>query len=287
MWGERVRSEAAASAVGVIAAGRRGRSDRGAADRPALTVGGLPRLGGHDGSRPRRHVQLEPDLRPVALAPDRPRGVHGDREPGRPRLLEGRGPRHLQRLQLGRGRAAAADAAGAERRRPRPMDADPARLDRRHEDHRRDRRGRTPTSRRRSSPNGIARGHRRRDLAVGQSDGPGDELHGLGLLAAPLAATSWRRPGATTRRGRWPTTSRSSSRSERPSVGGAAVPSPSRCSTPTSGRRCRSPTRGAARHPRTPQNVGRHRPRSTSRPTRAPTRWPAGSPPRPARRTRS
>ena len=52
--------------------GRRGGSDRGAADRPALTVGGLPRLGGHDGSRPCRHVQLEPDLRPVALAPDRP-----------------------------------------------------------------------------------------------------------------------------------------------------------------------------------------------------------------------
>ena len=77
MWGERVRSAAAASAVGVIAAGRRGGSDRGAADRPALTVGRLPRLGGHHGSRPCRHVQLEPDLRPAALAPDRPRGVHG------------------------------------------------------------------------------------------------------------------------------------------------------------------------------------------------------------------
>jgi hypothetical protein len=81
-------------------AGRRDRSDRRATDRSAVALGRLPRLGGHSGPRPRRQLQLESDLRPVALAADRPRGVQR-RSGHRRRLLEGRGPGHLQRLQLG------------------------------------------------------------------------------------------------------------------------------------------------------------------------------------------
>ena len=137
-------------------------------------------------ARPRGHVQLEPDLRPAALAADRPRGVHGHREPGRGRLLEGRGPRHLQRLQLGRRAPAATDAAAAERGRSRPLDQDASRLDRRHHDRPMSSPPAMPASRD-EPPGGHRAGRRRRDLAVGGADGPGDQLRGLGLLAAPVA----------------------------------------------------------------------------------------------------
>ena len=258
---------------------RGGGRDRRAAHRPALALGGLPRLDRHGRARPRRHVQLEPDLRPAALAADRPRGVRGHREPGRSRLLEGRGPRHVRRLQLGRRAPAATDAARAERGRPVPVDQDPSRLDRRYEDARCHRRRRSQPAGD-EPPGGHRAGRRCRDLAVGGAAGPGNELRGLGLLAAPGA------PRAGHGRARL---------SGEPAGQLSHAPAPDRIG----GARRRSDSGhlpgvphppapvGAARHRRAAEQLGGHhrdRPLALRARLRA---WPAGLPPGPGRRTRS
>ena len=115
MWGERVRAGADRLRGRHRRPGRGCGGDRGPSHRPRLAVGRLSRLGGRPRPRPRRHVQLEPDLRTAALAPERPRGAHRAGRQIR-RLLEGRGSRHVQRLPLGGRRPRAPTAVAAAQR---------------------------------------------------------------------------------------------------------------------------------------------------------------------------
>ena len=99
IWGERIRAPELATGGGDRGACRRRGDRRRAGARPAQAVAELRGAGGDARARPRRDVQLEPDLRAAQLAPDRARDL---RRAGRASgLLEGRGPGLLQWLQLG------------------------------------------------------------------------------------------------------------------------------------------------------------------------------------------
>ena len=102
MWGERLRRDAAATALTVaVVAGVAG-ALVAPADRQPGAVGRLPLVDGHAGQWPPRQLQLEPDLRTAALAALGSSGA--DRARPLERLLEGRGPGHLRRPGVGRRR---------------------------------------------------------------------------------------------------------------------------------------------------------------------------------------
>ncbi len=176
------------------------------------------------------------------------------------------------------GSAATAAAARAQRGRPRALDADAACLDRRHEDHRRDRGGlcrpavadqlerhrpghrrgargsRPPWARARTTRSRPTRRTRStHELADGWARLPGGRCSPNYLtLRLPVGTASGRRGRRR---------------------------SPSRCFTRTADRGCRPATHRSPRgHPRGPNAVGCQQRRSVSRRTRGPTRWPAGWP---------